>query len=235
MTESPEAKLHFLDYWRVVKLRLGLILLTFFLVMVTAGVYVFFLPRQYYSQVTVEIKPDTFNRSDIGAAAMANGKTDPQFLATQKEIIKKSEILNPVIEKLDLVKKLSPPGMTMPMQWVTESLARSVVVAEQRNTTVLEIGVYHTDKQLAADIANTIAITYRDKRIEESRKNMDVTLAEIKDELTTKREEMGKNFLEASRIRQEDNITDPDPESANSILSISAEESKRGLEQLVVE
>ena len=39
MTESTEAKLHFLDYWRVVKLRLGLILLTFFLVMVTAGVY----------------------------------------------------------------------------------------------------------------------------------------------------------------------------------------------------
>ena len=47
MTDSTEAKLHFLDYWRVVKLRLGLILLTFFLVMVTAGVYVFFIPRQY--------------------------------------------------------------------------------------------------------------------------------------------------------------------------------------------
>ncbi len=236
MTESSEAKLHFLDYWRVVKLRMGLILLTFFLVMVTAGVYVFFLPRQYYSQVTVEIKPDTFNRgTDIGGNAMSSGKTDPQFLATQKEIIKKSEILNPVIEKLDLVKKLSPPGMTMPMQWVTESLARSVVVAEQRNTTVLEIGVYHTDKQLAADIANTIAITYRDKRIEELRKNMDTTLAEMKDELKTKREEMGQLFLEASRIRQEDNITDPDPESANSVLSISAEPVTRGLEQLVVE
>ena len=53
MTESTEAKLHFLDYWRVVKLRLGLILLTFFLVMVSAEVYVYFLPRQFYSQVTV--------------------------------------------------------------------------------------------------------------------------------------------------------------------------------------
>ena len=138
MTESTEVKLHFLDYWRVVKLRLGLILLTFFLVMVTAGVYVFFLPRQYYSQVTVEIKPDTYNRgTEIGGAAMASGRTDPQFLATQFQVIKKAEILNPVIEKLDLVKKLSPPGMTMPMQWVTESLSRSVIVAEQRNTTLI--------------------------------------------------------------------------------------------------
>ena len=235
MTESTEAKLHFLDYWRVVKLRLGLILLTFFLVMVTAGVYVFFLPRQFYSQVTVEIKPDTFNRgTDIGGSANS-GRTDPQFLATQFQVIKKSEILNPVIEKLDLVKKLSPPGMTMPMQWVTESLSRSIVVAEQRNTTLIEIGVYHTDKQLAADIANTVAITYRDKRIEESRKNMDQTLAEMKDELKTKREEMGQLFQEASHIRQEDNIVDPDPESSNAILSITTERRMGGVETLSVE
>jgi capsular exopolysaccharide synthesis family protein len=236
MTESSEAKLHFLDYWRVVKLRLGLILLTFFLVMVTAGVYVFFLPRQYYSQVTVEIKPDTVNRgTDINGAAAASGRTDPQFLTTQLQVMKKSEILNPVIEKLDLVKKLSPPGQTMPLQYITESLSRSIVVQEQRNTTLVEIGVYHTDKQLAADIANTIAITYRDKRIEESRKNMDQTLAEMKDELKTKEGEMQKLFQEASQIRQEDNIVDPDPDSTAASLSISDERGLPGLETQVVE
>jgi len=235
MTESPEAKLHFLDYWRVVKLRLGLILLTFFLVMVTAGVYVFFLPRQYYSQVTVEIKPDTFNKGTEMQAAFSSGRTDPQFLATQFQVIKKSEILNPVIEKLDLVKKLSPPGMTMPLQWITETLSRSIVVQEQRNTALVEIGVYNTDSQLASDIANTIAIEYRDARIKDMRKNMDQTLTEMKDELTAKRDEQVKLFQEASRIRQEDNIVDPDPESANAILSISAENDLRGLETLVLE
>ena len=81
MTDSTEAKLHFLDYWRVVKLRLGLILLTFFLVMVSAGVYVFFLPRQFYSQVTVEIKADARNiGTEMGQESM-QGRTDPQFLA----------------------------------------------------------------------------------------------------------------------------------------------------------
>ncbi|MEO6785756.1 MAG: polysaccharide biosynthesis tyrosine autokinase [Chthoniobacteraceae bacterium] len=235
MTESAEAKLHFLDYWRVIKLRTGLILLTFFLVMVTAGVYVFFLPRQYYSQVTVEIKPDVINIGTDPQSRSVSGRTDPQFLETQFKVIKTSEILNPVIEKLDLVKKLSPPGMTMPMQWVTEVLVRSMVVQEQRNTTLVEIGVYNTDKQLAADIANTIAIEYRDARIKDLRKNMDQMLTEMKDELKAKRDEMGQLFQEASRIRQEDNITDPDPESANAILSISAEPVTRGLEQLVVE
>jgi capsular exopolysaccharide synthesis family protein len=235
MTESTEAKLHFLDYWRVVKLRLGLILLTFFLVMVTAGVYVYFLPRQYFSQVTVEIKPDTFNRSDPNSANNVSGRTDPQFLATQFQVIKKAEILNPVIEKLDLVKKLSPPGTTMPMQWVTEVLSRSIIVGEQRNTTLVEIGVYHTDKQLAADIANTIAITYREQREAESKKNMSQTLDEMKDELKTKEDEMNKIFQEASKIRQEDNIVDPDPESSNALLAITAEVGLRMPETLAVE
>jgi capsular exopolysaccharide synthesis family protein len=235
MTEPAEAKLHFLDYWRVIKLRTGLILLTFFLVMVTAGVYVYFLPRQYYSQVTVEIKPDVFNRGTDPQGVSSSGRTDPQFLATQIKVIQKADILNPVIEKLDLVKKLSPPGMTMPLQWITETLSRSLVVQEQRNTTLVEIGMYHTDKQLAADIANTIAIEYRDARIKEMRKNMDQTLAEMKDELNTKEEDLKKLFQEASRVRQEDNIVDPDPESATAILSISAERELGGLETLVVE
>ena len=89
MTESSEVKLHFLDYWRVIKLRLGLILLTFFLVMVTAGVYVFFLPRQYYSKVTIDIKPEVTNRTDINSSAVSMGRTDPQFLTTQIQTLKK--------------------------------------------------------------------------------------------------------------------------------------------------
>ncbi len=234
MTDSTEAKLHFLDYWRVVKLRLGLILLTFFLVMVTAGVYVFFLPRQYFSQVTVEIKPDVNKTSNVGENS-SMGRVDPQFVTTQIQVLKKSEILNPVIEKLDLVKKLSPPGMTMPLHWVTETLGRSMNVAEQRNTTLVDIGVYHTDKQLAADIANTVAVTYRDKRIEELRKNTEQTLAEMKDELKTKEDELIQFFQDASKLRQDESIVDPDPENAGAQLSISAQGGTVGSENQVME
>ncbi len=221
MSESTEAKLHFLDYWRVVKLRLGLILLTFFLVMVSVEVYVYFLPRQFYSQVTLEIKPDINNKSDLRDSG-TSGRTDPQFLATQVQVLRKAEILNPVIEKLGLVKELSPPGMTMPMQWVTETLSRSMVVQEQRNTTLVDIGVYHTKPELAAQIANTIAITYRDKRLEELKKSIEQTLDEMKDELKTKEDEVKKLFQEASEIRQRDKIVDPDPESSSAPLSITA-------------
>ena len=139
--------------------------------------------RQYYSQVTIEIRPDVAQKSDVATTQMMAGKTDPQFLSTQIQVLRKAEILRPVIEKLGLTKELSPPGMNMPIQWVIETLAHSMVVQEQRNTTLVDIGVYHTKPQLAADIANTIAVTYRDKRIEELRKNVEQTLAEMKDEI----------------------------------------------------
>ncbi len=235
MSESTEAKLHFLDYWRVVKLRLGLILLTFFLVMVSAEVYVYFLPRQFYSQVTIEIKPDVSNRLTEIGSQNSNTRADPQFLATQIQVLKKAEILDPVIERLDLVKKLSPAGMNMSLQWARETLSRSMIVQEQRNTTLVDIGFYHTDAKLAADIANMIATTYRDRRIEETQHSMGQTLNEMKDELKVKRDEMAQLFQEASKIRQEDGITDPDPDSAAAVPSISSERATIGVENLAVE
>lgn len=186
--------------------------------------------REYFSVVTIEIKPDISSRAHSAGLDDSWGGIDSQFRATQIQRIQMAEILTPVIEKLDLVKKFSPPGTTMPTQQVVEMLLRSVVVQEQKSTTLVEIGVYHADKQLAGDIANNIAITYRDKRIEDLRKNEEQTLAEMKDELRTKEEEMKKLFLETRRIRQEDNIVDPDPESASVSLTFSAGRALGGVE-----
>ncbi len=233
MNDNTEVKLHFLDYWRVIKNRMGLILLTFFLVTVSSGVYVAFLPKEYYSRVTMEIKPDNNKGLDpINMGGM--NRADPTFISTQFNILKKTEILYPVIEKLDLVSKFSPAGMRMSPSWVARVLERSMNVQEQRNTTLIEVGVYNTDAKLAAVIANTIATTYRDKRIDDLKRNVDLTLAEMRDELDHKRNEVKKLFAESATIRQEEEIIDPDPENGNAIVSLS-EKPLAQYEQLVVE
>ena len=38
MAHNDEVKLHFLDYWRVIRVRWGLMLLAFFLVLITAAI-----------------------------------------------------------------------------------------------------------------------------------------------------------------------------------------------------
>src|SRR3954463_16643825 len=117
MNDSNEVKLHFLDYWRVIKLRMGLILLTFFLVVVTAGVTTYFLPKEYLSKVTMEVKMDNSGPVNVTGGGMQR-TYDPQFVATQFQILQKTEILYPVIDKLELVKEYSPPGQRLPLQQV---------------------------------------------------------------------------------------------------------------------
>ncbi len=46
-----EVKLHALDYWRVIRVRLGIVVLAFLLVELTTAVTTYFMPRQYRSTV----------------------------------------------------------------------------------------------------------------------------------------------------------------------------------------
>ena len=78
MSDSTEVKLHFLDYWRVIKARAGIIILTFLLTMITAGVTVYFLPREYYSKATIEVKPDNNSMELFGQGAY-NATSDPRL------------------------------------------------------------------------------------------------------------------------------------------------------------
>ncbi len=69
MTETSEVKLHFLDYWKVIKQRAGLITLVFLLVMVTAGITTYFMPRKYLAKVTMEIRSDDYKLTPISRGA----------------------------------------------------------------------------------------------------------------------------------------------------------------------
>jgi len=85
-------------------LRAGLIALAFLLVMITAGVTVYFLPREFLSKVTMEVKPDNSNAlGGIFTSSLGRSAPDPMFISTQFKVLEKTEILYPVIENLKLV------------------------------------------------------------------------------------------------------------------------------------
>jgi capsular exopolysaccharide synthesis family protein len=215
MNETSEVKLHFLDYWRVIKMRLGLIMLAFFLVMVTAGVTTYFLPREYYSKVSMEVKPDNSGPiSPFGGGARTT--YDPQFVATQFQILQKTEILYPVIDRLNLDLELSPPGMTLPRQAIFMRLRRMMSLQEARNTGLIEIGIYHTDPQLAANIANTIAVVYQEARQADTQKSVSTGLQQLEEEVAKQRKVVTETSGTAARIRAEKGINDLDPDNFTS-------------------
>jgi len=216
MNESNEVKLHFLDYWRVIKLRFGLILLVFFLVMVTAGVIVKFLPKEYLSTATMEVKQDNSGPIQSPWGGGGGHNFDPQFVETQFQILKKTEILYEVIDRLKLTEDYSSTGGRLPLAAAYAKLRNSMDLKEVRNTSLLDIGVYDTDAQRAANIANMIAVVYQQKRRDELQRTIDSGLDQLKDQVEKQQKVVEQTAGESMKIRARDGIIDPDPDKENS-------------------
>jgi capsular exopolysaccharide synthesis family protein len=212
MSDSTEVKLHFLDYWRVIKARAGIIILTFLLTMITAGVTVYFLPREYFSKATIEVKPDD-NTFKVFGEGGYNSSSDPRLAPTQLKIIQEKGILYPVIDQLGLATKWANGGPPLLKEQAYGKLIGMLTLAPVRQTDLIEIGIWSTDKQEAADIANSIAVVYQDRRIADQNKMIDTGLTRLKDEVNDQTKQVSDLGAAAAKIRTELGIVDPDPET----------------------
>src|ERR1022692_4050132 len=105
-SEAPETKLHFLDYWRIIRLRRSLILVVFLLCVMTSTLLTIWLPKQYSSMVRIEVQKDAPEVPMAEVRQMTVG-ADPYFLTTQFKIIESYSILTNVIANLHLTEKLA--------------------------------------------------------------------------------------------------------------------------------
>jgi capsular exopolysaccharide synthesis family protein len=169
-SESPEIKLHFLDYWRVIRLRRSLILVVFLLCVLTSTLLTLWLPKQYSSEVCIEVQ------KDIPVVSTGRNSTvvqsDPFWLTTQFQIIKSYSILTNVIldPTLNLRAKFAEQnGDTQPwtLDETYEYLYKNVTADQRRLTDLIEITVRNQDPKIAARIANSITESYRQSRIEQ--------------------------------------------------------------------
>ncbi len=211
-SDSNEIQLHLVDYWRVIRIRLPLIVLVFLLVVITTGVVTYFLPRQYESSVTMQINQnDTYMRlfDDRGGGR----GFDPRFITTQFEIIQRKEILYPVIEALGLEQKWKKLYGIVGKEQTVFRLRRMIDVREIRNTELIQISVLDQDKNEASEIANRIAEEYQRRRIGEQQGMVNRSLIQLKDEVTKQSRRVDELRAEAQKIRIENQIQDLNPDS----------------------
>lgn len=176
VTQPQETKLHFLDYWRIIRIRKTVILAVFLLVVITATLVTFILPESYSSTARIKIERDV---TDIEGMTTGNRMTlgyDQFFIQTEFEAIQSEQILGKVIEhpELDLNTKWGVKyggGMKLKTTDSITILKRQMSLRPVRNTSLVEITVYSEDKKEAAKIANAVAETYRNSRLED-RKNL---------------------------------------------------------------
>lgn len=168
--DAPEVKLHFLDYWRIIRIRKTVILAVFLLVTITTTVVTLILPKSYSSTVRIAIEKDS---SDVSGLGQDRGPTgyDPYWIQTQFEKIQSKSILYQVISNLNLqtIWAEKYQESRLPMNFAYLLLKGQIDVTQYRNTSIIEISVLSEDKNEAATIANEIANVYKDSRLDEFR------------------------------------------------------------------
>ena len=205
--DTGEIKLHLLDYWRVIRVRLPLIILVFLLVVITAGVATYLTPRQYMSSVTMQVKEDNNNMQIFNG--QSGPRYDPRFSTTQFQILQRKEILYPVIDAMKLMQKWDLRSRDVAYL----KLRSMLTVSEVRNTDLIQISILDKDRQEAADLANTIALEYQKKRIDEQQSWVARSLVQLEDEVQKQRRKVEELRDSMTKIRVEGKIYDLNPES----------------------
>ncbi|HUS35186.1 MAG TPA: polysaccharide biosynthesis tyrosine autokinase [Verrucomicrobiae bacterium] len=166
---ADESKLHFLDYWRIIRIRKTVILAVFLLVVITTTAVTFILPESYMSTARIEVQKDATDISPL-LPNQQSSSYDPYFMQTEFEKIRSQWVLLPVIDSLKLDEVWSKRFHTetkLKKMEAFQLLKRQVDVQQARNTSLIEVRAYSEDKQEAADIANEVVKVYQQKRKEQ--------------------------------------------------------------------
>ena len=156
---APEVKLHFLDYWRIIRIRKTVILAVFLLVAITATLVTFILPESYASTVRMKVEKDSGDVAGLNGDRLSSG-FDPYWMQDQFETIQSKSILYPVITNLNLNKiwaqKFKEEG-ELRTEVSYAILKGKIDVHQARNTSVIEIKAFSDIPNEAAAIARRAA------------------------------------------------------------------------------
>jgi len=234
-SDTPEAKLHFLDYWRIIRIRKTVILTVFFLVVLTTTGVTFYLPEWYSSDVRILVDKDTPDVEGIGTRQPTGGY-DPFWLQTELERIKSKSVLYPVINDQKLEKKwavkMGRPADLTDLQ-VYEILKKQIDVKVTKNTSLIEIWVYSRDKQEATDIANEIALQYKMIREQNRSDYKKRGIEQLNKDLELAKQEVLVAQTNVDTMRETNKIVDLGPDGLAQVSTIGAETIRRLEEQRI--
>ena len=213
-SQPAESKLHFLDYWRIIRIRRTVILAVFLLVVLTAAAVTFLLPKTYMSTVRISVEKDISDINPLGFAQVSS-QYDPYFMETEFQKIKSKRVLHKVIDQLNLNKRWGDQineGILLKTPETYELLSGRLDVRQTRNTTLIEIHVYssakHEPAKEAAEIANKIADVYRETRNDLDKEQARSGIKALEKKLEQQNEAVTNAWGKADELRQKYAIND---------------------------
>ncbi len=222
-----EARLHFLDYWRIIRIRKAIIITVFLITAIIATAVTFILPVSYSSTAQIKIEPDT--GTDIPQLNGTGGTStpyDPYFLQTELTILQGPIVLGKVIDDLNLNavwgKKYGVD--TFKTSETLEFLKHQISLSPVRNTTLVDITVYSGDKNEAAMLANGIAKAYREYRLGQHAQVTEGGIKNLEDQFQAQEQQIQVAQSNVDMLRRELDIRDTDPNSFVPTATISQDQ-----------
>src|SRR5437899_449273 len=220
---APESKLHFLDYWRIIRIRKTVILAVFLLVAITTTLVTFILPESFSSTVRMKVEKD----AGVGGFEGRNVAPgfDPYWVQTEFETIQSKLILNQVITNLNLNRKWAEKMKVdeLPTDLTYSILKRMTDVHQSRNTSLIEIRVISEDKNEAAVIANEIAKVYKITRVNKGLETARKGIATLEKEFSEKDEVVKKLQKQADELKEKLGISDIEAQAYGTSSTVEPE------------
>ena len=234
---TAEAQLHFLDYWRVIRIRKAIIITVFLITAIIATVVTFILPESYSSTARIKVERDVLNIPGMGNTATADSTGfDPYFIQTTFEIMQSEIVLSNVIAKLNLNEKWGKKfnnGETFKTTDTMGILKDIMSLTPVRNTKLIAITVYSDDANEAAEIANSVAESYREYRLETQQQLALTGLAALQDQYDQEEQEISMVQSNVDELRK--NLAIVDYASSTTYNPSMSEEQMRQLNQQRIE
>jgi polysaccharide biosynthesis transport protein len=204
---SSDMQRQAVDWWQVIKNRLGTILLTFLLTFAVAAIITYIMPRKFRGRVEMKIerKPEVIQIDDRNIGSNNLMAASENYIKTEFETITKADTLYPVIEQFDLANRW---GYTSRLDALHKLLGNLDPLAAVRSDFVV-LEYYDEDPKLAAEVANAIADSYMKLRIEKASGHSNAALKAMEEKIS----ELEQQALEARgkmlALQKEGGIIDP--------------------------
>lgn len=208
--QQSESKLHFLDYWRIIRIRKTVILAVFLLVVLTTAIITFLIQPTYASSVRIAIEKDNSDITPLMGLQAAQ-QHDPYWVLTEYEKIQSKKVIHPVINALGLNHKWMERFKTDTPLTTNETfqvLKNSIDVDQYRNTSLIEIKAYSKDKEEAALIAQEIAEQYKKVREKNLKDMANSGIEVLKQEYLTQQNKVQTKQKDLDKLREDLNISD---------------------------
>jgi len=218
--ENSSDKLHILDYWRIIRVRIVTILLVFLLTAITTTVVTFLIPKTYMSLSRIAVEKDTSDIAPLLGMQATQSSFDPYFISTEFEKIQSQKVLDEVVKSCELREKWKKHygGKQLTDVEARKHLEKVIDVSQYRNTSIIELRAYDRDKNLAQQIAQALAKEYENYRSSLQEERVKAGIDKLRERMEKTNDEITAMQANVDDLRAKLGISDAAGEDSYSIV-----------------